>query len=87
MNATSTGVAAAAIQVPAIHSCEVTTAAVAEAELAITSVRRLKRRSSSRSVVREEAIPTHHNDVIRPLRPAFAAPPRCAPSTPACEPS
>ena len=47
---------AAAIQVPAIQSCEVTAAAVADAALAIASVRMLWRRSSSRSDVREEAI-------------------------------
>ena len=46
--ATSTGVIAAAIQVPAIQSREVTSAAVAEAALAMTSVRKLRRRSSSR---------------------------------------
>jgi len=38
--------------VPAIQSCEVTAAAVADAMLAITSVRRLRRRSSSRVMVR-----------------------------------
>lgn len=39
------GGVAAAIHVPAIHSCEATTAAVAEAPLVIASVRTLKRRS------------------------------------------
>ena len=43
---------AAAIQVPAIQSCEVTAAAVADATLAIVSVRVLRRRSSSRSTER-----------------------------------
>jgi protease I len=43
---------AAAIQVPAIHSCEVTAAAVADATLAIVSVRVFRRRSSSRSAER-----------------------------------
>jgi hypothetical protein len=38
---TSTGVIAAAIQVPAIQSCETRRAAVAEAALATTSVRML----------------------------------------------
>ena len=58
---TSTGVTAAAIQVPAIQSCEVTAAAVADAMLAIASVRVLMPRSSSRSTVRGvEAIGTVH---------------------------
>ena len=55
-SATRTGVVAAAIQVPAIQSCEVTAAAVADAALAITSVRMLWRRSSSRSLRGDEAI-------------------------------
>ncbi len=55
-SATRTGVTAAAIQVPAIHSCEVTAAAEADAALAITSVRMLWRRSSSRSLRGDEAI-------------------------------
>jgi hypothetical protein len=41
-------VSAAAIQVPAIQSCEVTAAAEADATLAIVSVRVFRRRSSSR---------------------------------------
>ena len=49
---TRTGVNAAAIQVPAIHSCEVTAAAEADATLAIVSVRVFRRRSSSRSAER-----------------------------------
>ena len=65
-SATMTGVSAAAIQVPAIQSCEVTAAADAEAALAITSVRALRRRwrSSSRSRVRGgEAIGAQHSEV------------------------
>ena len=46
---TRTGVSAAATHVPAIHNCEVTAAAEADATLAIVSVRVLRRRSSSRS--------------------------------------
>lgn len=54
---------AAAIQVPAIQSCEVTAAAVADAALAMTSVLTFRRRSSARSRVGGgEATPTHHND-------------------------
>jgi Zn-dependent alcohol dehydrogenase len=45
-------VSAAATQVPAIHSCEVTAAAEADATLAIVSVRVFRRRSSSRSAER-----------------------------------
>src|SRR5919108_3741927 len=60
---TSIGVTAAATQVPAIQSCEVTAAAVADATLAIASVRRLRRRSSSRVPVRgDEAIASHHSE-------------------------
>ena len=51
-SATRTGVIAAAIQVPAIQSCETAAAAEADAALAITSVRMLWRRSSSRSAAR-----------------------------------
>ena len=61
--ATSTGVTAAAIQVPRIHSCEVMAAADAEAALAITSVRMFRRRSSSRASVRvDEATRRHHSE-------------------------
>src|SRR4029453_10153228 len=49
ISATRTGVTAAATHVPAIQSCEVTAAAVADATLAIASVRVFTRRSSSRS--------------------------------------
>ena len=56
------GVTAAAIQVPAIHRREVTSAAVADAALAITSVRMLRRCSSSRLVRGGEPIAEHHNE-------------------------
>ena len=46
--ATITGVIAAATQVPWTQNCEVTTAAAAEAALAMTSVLIDKRRCSSR---------------------------------------
>ena len=49
ISATRTGVSAAANHVPWIQSCEVTAAAVADAALAITRVRKFRRRSSSRS--------------------------------------
>ena len=60
---TMTGVIAAAIQVPAIQRRETTSAAVADAALAITSVRRLRRCSSSRFVRGGEPIRQHHNEV------------------------
>ncbi len=49
-SATITGVIAAAYGVPAIQNWEVMTAAAADAALAITSVRALMRRSSSRAL-------------------------------------
>jgi monoamine oxidase len=73
---TITGVIAAAIQVPAIQSCEVRRAAAADAELAITSVRMLRRRSSSRSAVREWELIHLHLSQARPsdnVRPVEAA--------------
>src|ERR687896_1615903 len=72
---TITGVIAAAIQVPAIQSCEVRRAAAADAALAITSVRRLTRRSSSRSAVREWELIRLHLSRTRPsgnVRPVEA---------------
>ena len=51
-SATITGVTAAAIGVPPAQNCEVTTAAVAEAMLAIARVLRFRRRCSSRSRLR-----------------------------------
>ena len=73
---TITGVIAAAIQVPAVESCEVRRAAAAEAALAIARVRMFRRRSSSRSAVREcELIHLHlsqgrPSDNVRPVEAA-----------------
>jgi monoamine oxidase len=59
--------------VPAVESCEVTRAAAAEAALATASVRMLKRRSSSRSAVREREVIRLHlsqsraSDNVRPV--------------------
>jgi hypothetical protein len=53
-SATITGVTAAAIGVPPAQNCEVTIAAVADATLAIASVRSERRRSSSRFAACED---------------------------------
>ena len=69
---TITGVIAAAIQVPAIHRREVTSAAVAEPMLAKISVRMLRRRSSSRDVRGGEFTASHHNEPRRRVADAMS---------------
>ena len=61
-SATITGVSAAAYGVPLIQNWEVITAAVADAALAIASVRRLMRRSSSRVLRAREDIARETSD-------------------------